>query len=142
MAKKKDMGTGAANMEKATEKKGLLGGKRKKTIVVALVLLLVVMVSIFVDSSLRNPRTKSEDDAMNQIFGQNVVSDNPEIVYETPVEIKTYPPEKINGKEYWQVDVIGGDEPNTKLYGPYYVRSRDSKIFIKDASGQLIPYGV
>lgn len=127
--------------DSTAEHKGLTA-QHKKILVVVLVILVVLAVSIMVDNAVRNPPTKGEDDAMNQIFGQNVVSNNPEIVYETPVEIRTYPSEKIEGKEYWRVDVIGGDAPNDKLYGPYYVRASNSKIYIMDANGKLVPYGV
>ncbi|MEG0853991.1 MAG: hypothetical protein RSF82_08960 [Angelakisella sp.] len=134
-------GKDAAKPEAKGNAKGLTA-HQKKTLVVALVIVIVVVVSIMVDNSVRNPRTTSEEDAMNQIFGQDVIANNSEITYDTPVEIVTYPPAKINGKEYWQVDVIAGDEPNTKLFGPYYVAASNSKIYLKDAAGQLIPFGV
>lgn len=126
----------------STASTGGLSAKHKKTIVVVLVLVAVVLVSIWVDNSVRNPPIKDEIDSMNAIFGQNVVADNKEITYDTAVELVTYPPERINGKEYWRVDVIAGEEPNTKLYGPYYVADKNSKIYLKDAAGQLVPYGV
>lgn len=141
MANKKKK-TAPTVTNKANSEPGGLSAKHKKTIVVILVLLVVVAASVWIDNSVRNPPIKDETDSMNAIFGQNVVADNKEILYETPVEIKTYEPEKINGKEYWRVDVIAGDEPNTKLYGPYYVAGNNSKIYLKDAAGQLVPYGV
>lgn len=121
---------------------GGLTAKHKKTIVVVLVLVAVVLISIWVDNSLRNPPIKDEMDSMNAIFGQDVIRNNKEITNDTPVELITYPPEKINGKEYWRVDVVAGEDPNTKLYGPYYVAAKNSKIYLKDAAGQLVPYGV
>lgn len=131
-----------AQTKNNSESTGGLTAKHKKTIVVVLVLVAVVLASIWVDNSVRNPPIKDETDSMNAIFGQDVIRDNKEITYDTPVELITYPPEKINGKEYWRVDVIAGDEPNTKLYGPYYVADKNSKIYLKDAAGQLVPYGV
>ncbi len=117
--------------------------KLKKTIIVVAVIIAVIVVAALIDHSIRHPRTKDETDAMNQIFGQGVISNNPEIEYETPVTINVLELETIDGKDYYPVEVIAGDEGSEKLYGPYYVRLSDSRIFLKDSTtGQLVPYGV
>ncbi len=117
--------------------------KLKKTLIIVAVIVAVIVVAAVIDHAIRHPRTENETDAMNQIFGQGVISNNPEITYDTPVTINVLEMETIDGKDYYPVEVIAGDEGSEKLYGPYYVRLSDSQIFLKDGTtGQLVPYGV
>lgn len=116
---------------------------KKKMIVVVLVIIAVAAIAVAVDSATRKPKVNNDLEATNRLLEMNVIADNPEIVYETPVEITESVVENIDGKNYYMIKVIADYDTDPKEFGPYYVAEKDGKIFTKDkVTGQLIPYGV
>ena len=116
--------------------------KKSKIIIVVVVLAVVLMFAVLIDNAVRNPSVKDTTDALNVIFSEGVISNNPEISFDTQVELDIKDPEKIGKYEYYAITVIAGEE-NKKEYGPYYIRAKDSKIFLKDeTTGEMLPYGV
>ena len=117
---------------------------KKKILVVVLVIAVIVALSIWIDSSIKNPPINDNMAAANRIFGEDVLAKNPEITYDTEVEMwEDETPQTIEGKEYWGVYVrIYPDTPEAKDF-VYYVAQKDGKIYTMDKdTNKLVPYGV
>lgn len=115
----------------------------KKVLVVAAAIVVVIIISIFIDNAVRNPRVTDHNDASNRVFAADVLANNPEIEFETPVMVDTQQAlEEIDGKSYYKVIVtLYYETPQAKDFF-YYVAQKDGKIYTMDEGGALVPYGV
>lgn len=117
---------------------------KKKVLVVVLVIAVIIAASFIIDARVKNPSINDTMAASNRIFGEGVLSNNPEITYDTEVTVwEDEETTAIEGKQYWVVHVeINPETPESKEF-VYYVAQKNGKIYLMDEGTQkLVPYGV
>lgn len=126
-----------------SKKAAKLPAKIKQILVMVLAIVAVIFVAVYVDNFYRNPPVRDDLEATNKLLEAGVLSDNPEVTYDTAVELHESEEVTINGKKYFMIRVTLDFDTNPRDIGPYYVAVKDGKVYTLDsATNTMIPYGV
>lgn len=115
---------------------------RKKIIQIVVIIAVLVIGCAAIASMFSGPAVRDEMDAMNVIYGNDVVANNPDLDLELPLEVGCRELTNIEGANYYPVVLISGDETPVATF-EYYVREKDGKIFVMNGdTNKLEPYTV
>ncbi len=121
-----------------------LGGKKapskKKMLTIAGIIAALILVAAGVDYMVRNPRCTDEVAALNVVI-QKVLMSVDEISNEDPFSMEVLDNEVIGGKEYFVIRLTNDKTGEEVEVGRYYIKASNSKVYVKDDAGKLVPFG-
>lgn len=112
---------------------------KKKLLIIAGVILAVVLIAVGVDYAVRNPRCTDEVAALNVVI-KDVLMAVDEIGNDDPFSMEVMDNEVVDGKEYFVIRLTNDKTGEEVEVGRYYVKASNSKVYIKDSSGKLVPF--
>ncbi len=112
---------------------------KKKLLIIAGVILAVVLIAVGVDYAVRNPRCTDEVAALNVVI-KDVLMAVDEIGNDDPFSMEVMDNEVVDGKEYFVIRLTNDKTGEEVEVGRYYVKASNSKVYVKDSSGKLVPF--
>lgn len=112
---------------------------KKKLLIIAGVILAVVLIAVGVDYAVRNPQCTDEVAALNVVI-KDVLMAVDEIGNDDPFSMEVMDNEVVDGKKYFVIRLTNDKTGEEVEVSRYYVKASNSKVYVKDSSGKLVPF--